>query len=327
MSQDTTPEERKPNEAGLLPWDALTELHVIGAKAPRYELLPPLVVAWLRELLRIVPATYGRKVAGAISYPPDYERADLLKTVRTEHGQVLTLRFNAFQDRPRPGDGGEEPTDPRWFRRVEVRGHAQRTDNAALAALSVLEGSGVGEDGVNRIRGHLARRENDQAYTGNWSESDELSQEEERLLAYARALLRHHRPNLDLASSEGSKILIGVCERAAEVADATARLSSYLEFGADGRATRPDVEDAQMAVYAAELHHVVGMTHREIAAKLHLPRPEKEERNSENRNAANRIKRGTSLLVQALGEDGWQRYKRRMRYEYEQSDGIAPPSQ
>ena len=307
MTQDRPQDgvNQRHDEAGLPSWDARTELYVEGSTSPRYGLFGLLAKSWLEELPRAVPDTYGWKVAGEVSYPPDRTPRGGLVSLRLPHGQVLTLQLNAYAESPR--------NDRRWFRRVEVREATSRTDKAALAALSVLEGSGVRKEGVGRIARRLRGHHVD------------LSAAEGKLLAFARVLLLHHRPDFDQVSEEGIELLIRTCERVADVADKVRQLGEFLEFGsADRPSARREVKDAQTDVYAAELHHIVGMSQQEVARKLRLAISERDRDKGGHRTTASRIKRGTDLFVRALGEEGWDRYRRTVRAAYEQSEGTHP---
>ena len=114
MSNHTTPEggeNQSPEEAGWPPWNALTELYVSGATLARYRRFDALATVWVNELPRVAPRTYGQKVAGELSYPPDYGQQANLRKVRLKRGQVITLQLDAYAEYSRD--------DPRWFRRVE----------------------------------------------------------------------------------------------------------------------------------------------------------------------------------------------------------------
>jgi hypothetical protein len=318
MTEDTPEgkENQQSGETGLPPWNARTELHVSGSASPRYELFGFLAKAWLNELARVVPHTYGWKVAEEISYPPDYYPHRLLKHVRLENGQRVTLRLSAYWDAPRwdDSDWDKPRNEGGWFRRVEVRASTSRTDKATLSALSVLEGSGVDKAGIDRIDRRLR------------GEQVDLESAEARLLAFAGTLLRHHHDDLDLDSEEGIALLVKTCERVAAVAMSTQQLSDHLEFGVAGRKLRPAVMDAEMDLYAAELHHIAGLSQREVAEKLRREILDRSKEKGGHDTAASIIKRGTELFERALGEDGWQRYKRLLRDEYERSIGaLGPP--
>jgi hypothetical protein len=302
-------ESQQPGETGLPPWTSLTDLYLMGATSSSYPSFPSVVNAWLPELNRVVPPTYGRKVAGEMAYPPDHDRGQDLLPVRLDNGQVIELRFDAYWDAPRRTlDKGPECLDGGWYRRVEVRDLPSRTDKATLAALSVLEGSGVRAEGIQRIRQDL--RGDSEVYLGS---------EEQRLLAFARLLLRHHNRETD------PEMLVETCKRVAAVAESARQLAAFLEFGAADRKLIPASKDPQMDVLAAELHHIAGMSHKEVAETLRRTRSERMKIKGGHDTAASMIERGTSIFVRALGEDGWQRYKARAREEYERSEGLLNP--
>lgn len=301
---------------------SLDDLYLLGASSPIHEDFGVLTVAWLDELRRVVPHTYGRKVAGEFDFPARIEAEDHRKLVHLDNGQVVEVWLNRYQEDPR--------NDGRWFRRAEVRVYSSRTDKATLAALSVLEGSGVRTDGVERIarglRGKVAlewtelRHPDNPEITMRVPANPEAlpTSEESRLLAFARALLRYHRPNLNQDSEEGIELLVAACRRVYDVAESTRKLSNFLEFGGARRDTRPAREDAELDIYAAELHHIASMTQREVADRLRLSAPTKRDKNKGgHEKAAIRIKRGTNLLKRAIGEDRWPDYVQLLRAEYD----------
>jgi hypothetical protein len=272
--------------------------------APRYQALLLLAKDWMQELARVGLLPPGWKEPGQYGYPPEYTASGYPVQVRMENGQMLLLVFNTYQDDP-SGDG-------RWFWRTEVRSVTSRTDRAILAALMVLEGGElVGkppkaqQEILNRIRRALG------------GQGDLLEAGEEKLLAFARVLLWHYRPDLDQESDNGTEMMVEVCKRVVE-GDAR-RLANFLEFGTIGRDTRPKIEDAQMDVYAAELRHFTGMSWPEIAKKLRLDVGEQHKKRSAAMTASQRATRGVALFVQALGgEDKWQRFADIQRRQYQQ---------
>ena len=322
---EDTPEgrENQPrprDEAGRAEIEARrVELYVHGAMAPRYARFPALAGDWVRELAETGLRTYGAKVAGYPAFPPDQDVGGKVFPVTLHNGQRLWLRLQpAFRDEPR--------LDGREFFRVEVRGETSPTAKAMLAALAVLEGAGAERVDEARMRRYLrAEREPDadpDAEPG--ADAEALAAEagwgggEDRLLAFGRTLLWHHHPEVDQASDRGIEMLIETCKRVAAVAKDARHLADYLEFGAAGRDTRQRVEDAQMDVYAAELHHIARMSQPEVATKLGLrEQTEREKDKHEHRQAANMIRRGTGLLTQALGgAEGFHGYVEGQRRVY-----------
>ena len=311
MTEDTPEgrESQQPVDTGLPPWTSLTDLYLMGASSPSYPSFPSLVNAWLAELNRVVPPTYGRKLAGELTYPPGYDRGRDLLPVRLDNGQVIELEFGAYWDAPRRTlDKGPECLDGGWYRRVEVRDLPSRTDKATLAALSVLEGGGVREEGIQRIRRHL--RGDSEVYLGS---------EEERLLAFARLLLQHHNRETD------PEMLVETCKRVVAVAESARQLAAFLEFGAAERKLIPASKDPQMDVLAAELHHIAGMSHKEVAETLRRDKSDRMKIKGGHDTAKSMIERGTSIFLRALGGEGWERYKALAREEYERSEGLLDP--
>jgi hypothetical protein len=297
-SEPDDPGDAPSDEAQPPEWDDRTDLYISGAMSPKYQLLPALAGAWMRELVGVGLRTYGRKEAWDSAYPPGYVAGRYARRVRLENGQVLELRFNAYTEDPY-GDGRE-------FWRTEVQGVTSRTDRAILAALAVVEGAEVGKEGLDRIRRNLQ------------GERVALEPGEDKLLAFTRVLLGWHRPDMDETSDEGIEMLVRVCERAAAVSTAARRLADFLEFGAVGRDTRPGIEDAQLDVYAAELRHFAGMSWPEISKRLGLDTGEETRKRSAAMTASQKGERGTQLFVRALGEDGWRHFKDIQRRLYRQ---------
>jgi len=308
MTEDTPAdrENQPPKEAGPLDAKARVELYVHGAMAPRYQLFPYLASDWIWELAHVGVKVYGRKVPGDPTLPPDQDVGGKAVATTLENGQRIWLRWHpARRDDPRE--------DGRWFWRAEVREETAPTDEAILAALAALEGAELDRAGEDRIRRHL-RREEVHPETGERI----LSAKEDRMVAFARTLLWFNHPDVDHESDEGIEMLVETCKRVSAVAKAARHLADYMEYGAAGRDTRRKFEDAQMDVYAAELHHIAGMSHQEVAKKLRLREPSKhEELHGGHATAADKIKRGRELLIKALGgEENFLQYVERRRAQY-----------
>ena len=253
---------------------------------------------------------YGRwKVAGSPSFPPDQETEGRGAWLRLENGQRILLRWHPdFRWDPR-GDG-------RYFYRAEVRSEAPPSDKAILAALCVLEGTELSkkdelrQKGLNRIRRHLRGEEFDPE-----TNEEILSAQEDRMVAFVRTLLWFHRPDLDQESPEGIEVFVETCDRVARVTESARQLADFLEFGSPDHHTRRAIEDAQMAIFAAELRHIAGMNNREIAERVGLDLSLEKERSSKQL-AASRAQRGVELLKDALGDDGWSEHRKRQRSLY-----------
>jgi hypothetical protein len=291
------------------------ELYVHGAMAPRYARFPALASDWIKELADSGLKTYGAKVSGYPAFPPDQDTGGKVFPITLVNGQQIWLRWQStFRDEPR--------SDSREFFRAEVRGETSPTVKAMLAALAVLEGGGAEKVDEVMMRRYLrAERE---LRTDPEADAEVLAAEagwgggEDRLLAFGRTLLWHHHPEVDQDSDEGIEMLVETCKRVAAVAKDARHLADYLEFGAAGRDTRQQREDAQMDVYAAELHHIARMSQPEVATKLGLrEQSDREKDKREHRQAANMIKRGTELLTQALdGAEGFSAYVEGQRLVY-----------
>jgi len=271
------------------------ELYVHGAMAPRYARFSDLASDWMRELADTGLKTYGSKVSGYPAFPPDQDTGGKVFPVTLVNGQQIWFRWQStFRDEPRP--------DGREFFRAEVRGETSPTVKAILAALAVLEGGGAEEVHGEQMRRYLGAERDPEADAEVLASEAGWGGSEDRLLAFGRTLLWHHHPEVDQDSDEGIEMLMETCKRVAAVAKDARHLADYLEFGAAGRDTRQGREDAQMDVYAAELHHIARMSQPEVATKLGLrEQSDREKDKREHRQAANMIKRGTELLTQGLG--------------------------
>jgi hypothetical protein len=279
--------------------------------APRYARFPALASDWIKELADTGLKTYGAKVSGYPAFPPDQDTGGKVFPITLDNGQRLWLRWQStFRDEPR--------SDSREFFRAEVRGETSPTVKAILAVLAVLEGGGTEEVHGEQMRRYLRAERDPEADAEVLASEAGWGGGEDRLLAFGRTLLWHHHPEVDQASDQGIEMLIETCKRVAAVAKDARHLADYLEFGAAGRDTRQQVEDAQMDVYAAELHHIARMSQPEVATKLGLrEQTEREKDKHEHRQAANMIRRGTGLLTQALGgQEGFRGYVEGQRRVY-----------
>jgi len=252
----------------------------------------------MTELATVGLNVGGRREACELTYPPGYESGEA-REIRLSNDQILLLALDAYREEPFD--------DERWYGRVEVRGMVPRTDRATLAAVCAFEGSELSlagrtkknpEPALDRLRRHLG------------GEQVPLKSGEERLLGVACALLQHYRPGLDQASEKGGKeILVAVCERVSKIVEDVRRLTDYMEFGKPGGDTRPEIEDAQLAVRAAELFFIEGVrTHREVGRRLGLELSESDLRKGGHSAAAKLICRGKRLFIQGLGEKGWREH-------------------
>ena len=279
-------------------WNERTELRLVGARSNRYQILPTLARDWLRELFRTGLSTGERKETEAGSFPPGTPQTGAERRVRLDSGQRLTFRLGAGWEDPR-GDG-------KWFWTTQVEDVTPRDNKAMLAMLAAAEGT--------ELRKKPSLRQND---LDRLRSEENLSDAEQRMLAFARVLLWWHRPALDLTNSEGIEILTETANRVAKVTEAARQLSDFLEFGGSGKDTRRAIEDAQRAIYAAELRHFAGLTWPEVAERMGL------DTSGERRRAAAvkakwRAHRGVQLYIQVLGgEEQWVWYKTRQLKLYQ----------
>lgn len=136
-----------------------------------------------------------------------------------------------------------------------------------------------------------------------------MKNDEERLLDLARAYVQHYRIGLDEESEEGKEILLETCKRVSKIVEATRQLTDYLTFGQPGADTREEVEDAQLAVRAAELFYIEGVQrHRDIGRRLGLKPSPSDLRKGGHSAIKHVIERGENLFKQFLGEEGWREH-------------------
>lgn len=282
-------------------------MYAYGAMSPHYMLrFGALATDWIRELAGMGLRVYGRKVAGSISPPPEQDPAKKEVTVILGSGQRIWLTWH-------PGSVDDPRGDGNMFFRTEVRGEHAPPTKAILAALAALEAGRVEKVDEERMVRYL-RAERDPEASEEWLAAEEgWSADEDRLLAFARTLLGFHRPDLDQESDEGIEMLAGTSKRVAAVGQATRQLADYLEFGATGRNTRREIADAQMDVYAAELHEIAGMSEREIADKFRVAAAESERFKGGSSTVRKRIGRGNELMGRAMGEEAWRQHVERQR--------------
>jgi len=278
--------------------------------SPRFDNLPvenrlrALARAWLGELRR-EGLSGGRKTEHEIDYPLGYREGSLTRPVRLATGEMIWLRLAAYRDE-------------RGFLRTQVLETPPRTDRAIFAALSVLE---AGEGDPEKVR---------DALTPKWDKKlkkwvyGRLGGPEERLLVYADNLLLHHRPTFrELPEADQRELRVKACEHIVAVAREAERLHRFLEYGKPVGRTRKAIKNAQRSVLAAEMHHIEGMSQREVAAELGLPVSDRNKRKGGHDTAETIINQGEDLFLRALGEQGWEQYKQ-LRHEEHEEGGGSP---
>ena len=296
---DTSPDMKSPSFLERV------RLYVGGmGNDPLSDFAPRLMAELSDEALRLGK----RRAAKDETLPPGFESGSDLRKVRLPKGQILWLALDAYREEPYG--------DERWYQSVELRDAVPRTDMAILAAVSAFEGtelSGAGKSKKNpqpaleRIRHHLEGK----LYR--------LESNEERLLNLARDYVRHYRlGELDEESEEGIEILLGTCKRVSKIVKYTRQLIDYLTFGQPGTNTTPEVKEAQVAVRAAELFHIEGVSPREVGRRLDRePSPSDLVKGGHSR-AKQLIEDGERLFKQFLGEDGWREHVAAQRARLEQ---------
>lgn len=295
-------EDQNQQDAARRVWNERTDLRLMGARADRYQILPKLAHDWLQELLYLGMPLGGRKETEAGSFPPVASQSGVERRVRLDNGYSLTLRL---------GVGLEDPRrDGRSFWTTQVEDATPRDDRAMLAMLAAAEGT--------ELRKNPSLRHKD---LDRLRSEENLSDAEQRMLAFANLLLLWHRPDLELTDDKRTEILIETADRVAKVTEAVRQLSDFLEFGEPGSNTRRPIEDAQSSIYAAELRHFADFAWPEVAEKLGLDTTAARRRSSAM-TAQQRAERGVKLYIQAFGdEENWDRYKTRQLGLYKTRPG------
>ena len=95
-------------------------------------------------------------------------------------------------------------------------------------------------------------------------------------------------------------------------------MTAFLEYGSPGRDLRPAIEDAERDISAAELQDIEGLSSIRLGEVLGVEAPASDEFKRTNSRALNMAKRGRRLLVDAFGEEGWQKLVEEKRAEQDQ---------
>jgi hypothetical protein len=134
-------------------------------------------------------------------------------------------------------------------------------------------------------------------------------------LEFPKALLRYYRPDFEnLSPKDQTYMAAETYRRLQEVVGALRNLTAYLEYG-DPKAglTRHPLEDVVRDVRAAELKYIDRLKNYQIAEALGLDRPknardQKEVREKQGRKGREAVKRGTRILEEALGKEGFKEH-------------------
>jgi hypothetical protein len=145
------------------------------------------------------------------------------------------------------------------YKEVRVSDRPLRTNEAILAALTVLEGKQVD---ARQVRAVLDASDIalDESLTGQSFEKHNLHQLLPiNLLEYVFLLLRYHRPDFDdLPREERLDLIERACIHINECMDATRKLTAFLEYGTPGKRQRGAARTADRDVRAAVRRDVDG---------------------------------------------------------------------
>jgi hypothetical protein len=209
----------------------------------------------------------------------------------------------------------------RGYKSVTILSAPLRTDVAILAALTSLEGKRIAPEELDdsAVEAFLRLSE-------STSDSVEMSEQEWMKglmlmpkLEYVTALLRHFRPEFNDLSRENQLALVReACKRMNIYLEALHQLAAFLEYGSPGKDLRPAIEDAERDIRAAELQDIEGLSSVRLGEVLGVKAPASDEFKRTNSRASNMAKRGRRLLVNAFGEEGWQKLAEEKRAEQDQ---------
>ncbi|MDP9474290.1 MAG: hypothetical protein M3R38_01055 [Actinomycetota bacterium] len=296
---------------------------------------------WLEELRRV-----GYRGVGGPSSLPLKQRIDYSAVSRPAslppQGDAYPVRFeNTRQVLWLQVDSMR--SSERGYREVRVSDQPVRTDEAILAALTVMEGRTMDP---KRLRRGLAELELSagRSMRDHWREAYRSIPDEQALkgkrpkvvedlqhhqsLDHLLLLLRHHRPNFDeLPQRRKSELIARACELVNEFLGSVRKLTSFLEFGAPGRRQRKAAEDADRDVRAAVLRDVDGLTYKEIGQVLGLPVPDEYGDKGDHPTVRQAANRGRRIVVRALGEERWRQHVRAMRDEAERWCSLSEAQQ
>ncbi len=206
----------------------------------------------------------------------------------------------------------------RGYKSVTILSAPLRTDVAILAALTSLEGKRIAPENLedSAVEAFLKLSE-------STSDSVEMSEQEWMKglllmpkLEYVTALLRHFRPEFnDLPRGDQVALVREACKRTNAFLEALRQLAAFLEYGSPGKDLRPAIEDAERDIRAAELQDIEGLSSVKLGEVLGVEAPASDEFKRTNSRALNMAKRGRCLLVDAFGEEGWQKLAEKKRAE------------
>jgi hypothetical protein len=256
--------------------------------------LPKLAMEWLQEFANEVGPLpdevwfskrrpddefrYG--LPDWVYHEDDLETPPLDKVRRVRVGSSQTLLLWKGHER-----------SPAGYRRMAVKDDFFRRDMAILAVLVVMESS---DERPRRVW----------EYAGDEPE-----------LEFPKTLLRYNRPEFEnLSPHDQTYLAAETYHRLREVVGALRNLMAYLEYGEPREGlTRHPLEDVVRDVRAAELKHIDGLKNHQIAEALSFDSPknardEQEFKEKQGRKGREAAKRGTRILEDVLGKEGFKEH-------------------
>jgi hypothetical protein len=326
VPREVEPWDESPFDGGL---DHYLEELYSGLAYTYADELPEFAGKWLEELTRV-----GYRSMATVEHEggerrlPNKQQADPIRDssvsrpLGVEEGaypvifeksrQVLWLRLE-----------GERSTK-RGYKEVRVSAKPLRTDEAILAALTVLEGKQVD---ARQVRDALDASgiDLDVSLTGQVYERHDLRGPLPiSLLEYVFLLLRYHRPEFDGLPREAKLDLIeSTCVHINDCVDAARKLSAFLEYGVPGKPQRGAARTADRDVRAAVRKDVDGWTYRRIGEELDVPLPQDFDYKGDHPRVRQMVNRGRNILERTLGKDGWRKHIDAMRTEAKRWNALT----
>ena len=325
VPREVQPWDKSPFDGSL---DAYLE-ELYGGMAYTYaDELPEFAGEWLEELTRVGyrgMATVRHE--GGVHRLPNKEQADLLisavsKPLGLEERAYPVTFENSRQVLWLQLEG--ERSTKRGYKEVRVSDRPLRTDEAVLAALTVLEGKQVEPREVREAL-DASGIDLDISLTGQYFERRDLPAPLPiRLLEFVFLLLRYHRPDFDdLPREEKLDLIERTCVHINECTDAARKLTAFLEYGTPGKRHRGVARTADRDVRAAVRRDVDGWTYRRIGEELGVPLPQDFAYKGDHPTVRQMVSRGRNILERALGKDGWRKRIDTMRTEAKRWNALT----
>jgi hypothetical protein len=357
VPREEQPWDEGPFEGSL---DAYLEVLYEGMAYAYYNDLRDFAQRWLEELSRVgyrgMTTIFGQD--GIFSVPSKQPMDNMSGVPRPlgarERARPVTLE-NSRQVLWLQLEGNRSLDH--GYREVRVSDEPLRTDKTILAALTAMEGRTVDTDRLRTaldklklpLEEPMARQFHEALkelpippYDRTKSFAEDLEQirkqreESElagglqgvRFLDYVLLVLRYHRPEFDsLPEKEKLDLIAQTCAYTNAFIEALRKLADFLEYGVPGRRRKGATTDADRDVRAAVRRDVDGMTYREIGKELGIPLPKDFGYKGDHPRVRQMVNRGRSLLVRALGKEGWQQHIEATRAEARRWESLSEAEQ